>query len=55
MDGEAGLNLLYGEGGNDEIAAGKGNDVQIGCMEYFYKKYSSKSIERGIDRRTFIS
>ena len=55
VDGEAGLNLLYGEGGNDEIAAGKGNDVQIGCMEYFYKKYSSKSIERGIDRRTFIS
>jgi len=55
IDGESGDNLIAGDSGNDTLIAAEGNDVQIGCMEYFYKKYSSKSIERGIDRRTFIS
>jgi Ca2+-binding RTX toxin-like protein len=71
IDGGAGHDEIDGNAGNDELFGGADNDtiygdagdvyldgghhIQIGCIEYFYKKYSSKSLERGIDRRIFIS
>ncbi len=62
IDGNAGNDELFGGADNDTIYGDAGDDyldgghhIQIGCIEYFYKKYSSKSLERGIDRRIFIS
>jgi hypothetical protein len=50
--GSVGNDTLYGYGGKDTLS---GYGGQIGGIEYFYKKNSMTSIERGIDRRTFIS